>query len=83
MLQRLLERLEAREGDGAVEILYQTPHQEAVFAGQPRGERVWSEPMPVSPEDMEDENVYAATDRCSLYRLRRAEQHAASITGPG
>ena len=70
-MRRLLERLEARVDQGAVEVLYQTPREEAVFTERPAWELVWSEVMPVSAEDMQEENVYAATDRCSLYRLRR------------
>lgn len=70
VMRRLLEGIEARGDSGVVEVLYQTPREEAVFAERPAWRLVWSEIMPSSPADMADENVYAASDRCSLYRLR-------------
>ncbi len=73
VMRRLLERLEARDDSGAVEVLYQTPRQEAVFLERPAWRLEWSEAIATSAEDMADENVYAATDRCSLYRLRVRE----------
>ncbi len=71
VVQQLLEKIEARTDGSVVEVLYQTPREEAVFAERTGWKLVWSEAMPVSAEDMAEENVYAATDRCSLYRLRR------------
>ena len=71
VLRRLLERLEARQDGGVIEVLYQTPRQEAVFRERPAWEMLWSAVPRASAEDMADENVYAATDRCNLYRLRR------------
>ncbi len=71
VMRRLLERVEARTDKGVVEVLYQTPREEAVFTERPAWQLLWSEVMPVSSEDMAEENVYASTDRCSLYRLHR------------
>ena len=72
VMRRLLEKLvERAQGDvGLVEVLYQTPHQEAVFAELPGFELLWSEIIPMSREDLDDDNVYAATDRCNAYRLQ-------------
>ncbi len=72
VMRRLLERIEAAETGDTVEVLYQTPHQAAVFAERSRWRLVWSEVIPVTAEDRNEENVYAATDRCNLYRLARS-----------
>ncbi len=68
LLERLLER--AQGGGGLIEVLYQTPHQEAVFREFPAFALLWSEVISISREDLLDDNVYAATDRCNAYRLR-------------
>ena len=72
VLRRLLEKLVARAqaGGDVVELLYQTPEQEAVFAENPAFQLLWSEVIPTSAADMADENVYSVTDRCNAYRLR-------------
>lgn len=71
VLDRLLERLEARRaaGGGTVDILYQTPQHEPVFERRPRFRRLWSGVMPVSKADAAAERSYGTTDRCIAYRI--------------
>jgi SAM-dependent methyltransferase len=67
VLRRLLERLEAR--GGAVDVVYQNPEQEAVFAEFPRFALLWSEVFAMSEEDAAADLVSSPVDRCNAYRL--------------
>ena len=68
VLRRLLGRLESR--GGAVDVLYLYPEEEAVFGEFPRFERVWREGIGLAAEDVGVDEISAAEDPCSLYRLR-------------
>ncbi len=70
VMRRLLAKLEARAagGGGTLDIMYQNPEQEAVFAEFPAFVQLWSEVIPRSKGDAGYDLVFTAQDRCTLYR---------------
>lgn len=62
----LVQRLAVRRG--RLDVLYQNPEQEVVFANEPRMLPLWSEVMLLSEEDKADP-VATDQDVCNAYRL--------------
>jgi SAM-dependent methyltransferase len=70
VMRKMLERLEtiAAEVSGTIFLLYVVPEQEGVIAEFPCFKLLWSEVIPLSPEEEMVDRVSSPEDRCSLYR---------------
>lgn len=71
VMRLLLRRLSAQVSrrTAALDVLYQNPEQEDIFAEVGGFRLLWSEKITMSPEDQAVDPVFTQDDRCNAYRV--------------